>query len=95
VVRALAGNLGRTRAEEPPTSPEHHDLVRRREVRIDYWSAGSTTILWLEREHEFRWQESMRRFDASRCKPVANEVTIEHRPVCNDDSNDGDQDLLH
>ena len=45
--------------------------------------------------NEMGLQESMRRFDALRCKPVANEVTIEHRPVCNDDSNDGDKDLLH
>jgi integrase len=45
--------------------------------------------------NEMGLQESMRRFDASRCTPVANERVIELRPLCKDDQHDDDKGLLH
>jgi integrase len=40
-------------------------------------------------------QESMRRFDALRCKPVAKLEPVEHPPLGNDDTEDGEKDRLH
>jgi integrase len=40
-------------------------------------------------------QESMRRFDASRCKPVANQQQPEQRPLSNDESWADNKDRLH
>ena len=39
--------------------------------------------------------ESMRKFDASRCTPVADETQIEHPPVSNAESNQADKGTLH
>jgi hypothetical protein len=39
--------------------------------------------------------DSMRRFDAVRGKPVANETPIEDRPVGHVDANDSTKGLLH
>jgi integrase len=39
--------------------------------------------------------ESMRRFDDSRCKPVANEPTIDQRPLSNDEQTEEVKDRLH
>lgn len=40
-------------------------------------------------------QESMKRFEASRGKLVANEPTIEHRPVRHDTTGEPPKDPLH
>jgi hypothetical protein len=40
-------------------------------------------------------QESMRRFDDSRCNPVANSETTDHSPLRNDDSGLGDKSLVN
>jgi len=39
--------------------------------------------------------ESMRRFDDSRCKSVANEPSIDRRPVSNESEPEAAKDLLH
>jgi hypothetical protein len=39
--------------------------------------------------------ESMRRYDAARCKPVAIEAPIEHRPVSNEKTEPPAKGLLH
>ena len=40
-------------------------------------------------------RESMKRFDAARGKPVANEGPIENRTVSHDDDDESPKDLLH
>jgi hypothetical protein len=40
-------------------------------------------------------QESMRRFDAARGKPVANADTIEQPTIGHEENEAGDNDLLH
>jgi hypothetical protein len=40
-------------------------------------------------------QESMRRFDTARGKPVAKEAPTEHPPLSHGQANRGDKDTLH
>jgi hypothetical protein len=40
-------------------------------------------------------QDSMKRFDAVRGKPVANAPTTEHRPLGHDEAEAPSKDLLH
>ena len=40
-------------------------------------------------------QESMRRFDAARGKPVANEAPIEQPPISHEQADESDKGTLH